>query len=143
MAMIWICGHERDAAALVERVLRQLGHAPRVVAPSELLTAMQGNARPDLLMLDLREDVQGLSLLKTLAARGTPPRLLVNTTAAPASAHVAQARRMGAEVHYMRPLEIEILERAVAGLTSPSGEPEAAQRPLPIRPSPATQEPRR
>jgi len=116
MAMIWICGNEQDATLLTERVLHQLGHESRVIPPATLATAMGEGERPDLLILDLREDVHGLRLLQTLQQKGTLPRILVTTTAAPASDHVARARRMGAEVFFMRPLDIDVLERTVAGL---------------------------
>ncbi len=126
MARIWICGNERDATLLTERVLHQLGHESRVVAPAALATAMEEN-RPDLLILDLREDVHGLRLLQTLQQRERLPRILVTTTAAPLSDHVARARRMGAEVYFMRPLDIDVLERTVAGLLpqSEGGDPAA------------------
>lgn len=116
MALIWICGNEPDASRLAERVLRQLGHEVRGIEPPRLAKELATKRLPQLLILDLREDAHGLRLLEMLEPLAAGLRLLVTTTAAPASVHVAQARRLGADIVQSRPLEIEVLEKKVSCL---------------------------
>jgi DNA-binding response OmpR family regulator len=116
MATIWICGNEPDAMRLAQRVLRQLGHEVRALSLARMATELAARHLPELLILDLREDAHGLRVLETLEPLAAGMRLLVTTTAAQGSGHVAHARRLGAEIIHSRPLEIELLERKVSCL---------------------------
>jgi len=88
--------------------------------------------------IDVQRSLPASCLLQTLQQRERLPRILVTTTAAPASDHVARARRMGAEVFFMRPLDIDVLERTVAGLIARPASGDPAPRPIPVSTSNAT-----
>jgi DNA-binding NarL/FixJ family response regulator len=76
--------------------------------------------QPDLAILDSREEIAAVSMLKTLKSLDPRMHIFMTTTDSPASDHVGTLRKLGAEVFFSRPISIDDLEKRVLTLCAPT-----------------------
>jgi DNA-binding NtrC family response regulator len=120
MASILIWGDEHDSCLLAKRVLEIQNHTAEVF--TVLCEALQWAEKhnPDLAILDSREEIAAVNVLKTLKSLNPRMNIFMTTTDSPASDHVQTIRTLGAEVFFSRPIAIDELEKRVVTMCSQS-----------------------
>jgi DNA-binding response OmpR family regulator len=118
MARILIWGDEHDSCLLAKRVLEKENHTAAVF--TVLKEALQWAEKhiPDLAILDSKEEIAAVSVLKALKSLNPGMNIFMTTTDSPASDHVQTIRILGAEVFFSRPIAIDELEKRVITICS-------------------------
>lgn len=118
MARILIWGDERDSCLLTKRVLEIQNHTAAVFTASNEAVQWAERHHPDLAILDSREEIAAVGVLKTLKSLDPSMNIFMTTTDSPASDHVRIIRKLGAEVFFSRPIAIDELEKRVITICS-------------------------
>ncbi len=118
MASILIWGDEHDSCLLAKRVLEIQSHTAAVFTASHEAVKWAEKYNPDLAILDSREELTAVAVLKTLKSLNPRMNVFITTTDSPASDHVRTIRKLGAEVFFSRPIAIDELEKRVVTLCS-------------------------
>jgi len=118
MTCILIWGDEHDSCLLTKRVLEKQNHTAAVFTALHDAIQWAEKHRPDLAILDSREEIAAVSVLKTLKSLNPHMNVFMTTTDSPASDHVRTIRMLGAEVFFSRPIAIDELEKRVVSLSS-------------------------
>ena len=118
MARILIWGDEHDSCLLAKRVLEIQNHTAHVFTGLSEALQWARQQKPDLAILDSREEIAAVSLLKTLKSLNPRMNVFITTTDSPASDHVQTLRMLGAEIFFSRPIAIDELEKRVITISS-------------------------
>ena len=118
MASILIWGDEHDSCVLTKRVLEFQNHTAAVFTASNEAVKWAEMNHPDLAILDSKEEITAVGVLKFLKSIDSAMNVLMTTTDSPASDHVHTLRNLGAEVFFSRPIAIDELEKIVVSLCS-------------------------
>ena len=118
MTSILIWGDEHDSCLLAKRVLEIQNHTSAVFTTSHEAVQWAEKHQPDLAILDSREEIAAVSVLKTLKSLNPRMNVFMTTTDSPASDHVRTLRMLGAEVFFSRPIAIDELEKRVVTICS-------------------------
>ena len=118
MASILIWGDEHDSCVLTKRVLEFQNHTATVFTASKDAVKWAEKNHPDLAILDSREEIAAVGVLKTLKSLDPGMNIFMTTTDSPASDHVRIIRKLGAEVFFSRPIAIDELEKRVITICS-------------------------
>jgi DNA-binding response OmpR family regulator len=118
MASILIWGDEHDSCLLAKRVLEIQNHTAIVFTALHEAIEWAKKHHPDLAILDSREEIAAVSVLKTLKSLNPRMHVFMTTTDSPASDHVHILRLLGAEVFFSRPIAIDELEKRVVTICS-------------------------
>jgi DNA-binding response OmpR family regulator len=118
MTRILIWGDEHDSCLLTKRVLEKQNHTAAVFTALHDAVQWAKTHQPDLAILDSREEIAAVSVLKTLKSLNPRMNVFMTTTDSPASDHVRTIRMLGAEVFFSRPIAIDELEKRVVTLCS-------------------------
>ena len=118
MARILIWGDEHDSCLLAKRVLEIQNHTAQVFTALSDALQWARQQKPDLAILDSREEIAAVSLLKTLKSLNPRMNVFITTTDSPASDHVQTLRMLGAEIFFSRPIAIDELEKRVITISS-------------------------
>jgi two-component system nitrogen regulation response regulator GlnG len=117
MSEIWIADDDRGVRFVLAEALRDAGHGVREFSTGDAVRAALSEARPDLLVTDVRmpgED--GLRLLEDLTRRNIGPVIVMSAFTDVAT--TAAAYRAGAADYVAKPfdldLAVEAVERALA-----------------------------
>ncbi len=118
MASILIWGDEHDSCLLAKRVLEIQNHTAAVFTGLHEALQWAQKHKPDLAILDSREEIAAVTVLKTLKSLNPNMNIFMTTTDSPASEHVQTIRMLGAEVYFSRPISIDELEKRVLTICS-------------------------
>ncbi len=118
MASILIWGDEHDSCLLAKRVLEIQSHTAEVFTVLYEAVQWAEKHKPELAILDSREEIAAVGVLKTLKSLNPRMNVFMTTTDSPASDHVQALRKLGAEVFFSRPIAIDELEKRVVAMCS-------------------------
>lgn len=118
MASILIWGDEHDSCVLTKRVLEFQNHQAAVFTASQEAVKWAEKNHPDLAILDSKEEIAAVGVLRILKSIDPAMNVLITTTDSPESDHVHSIRKLGAEVFFSRPIAIDELEKKVVSLCS-------------------------
>ena len=118
MASILFWGDEHDSCLLAKRVLEKQNHTAAVFTALDEAVQWAQKHHPVLAILDSREEIAAVGVLKTLKILNPRVNVFMTTTDSPASDHVRIIRKLGAEVFFSRPIAIDELEKRVITICS-------------------------
>jgi two-component system nitrogen regulation response regulator GlnG len=128
---IWIVDDDRSIRFVLAEALRDAGHRVREFGDGESVQAALTEARPALLLTDVRmpgED--GLKLLESLRARGIGPVIVMSAYTDVAT--TAAAYRAGASDYLAKPFDLDEAVDAVNRTLAAANERETVATPAPV-----------
>jgi DNA-binding NtrC family response regulator len=132
---ILIIEDEYALAAALSTVVRRLGAEPIVAASGQSGLEKAGKQAFDLVLLDIGlPDMSGLRVLEKLRTLPAPPTVLI-ITAHGTLENALEARRLGAQDYFLKPLNLMEMQACLRGLMPTTNE----TKKLPESASPETQ----
>jgi DNA-binding response OmpR family regulator len=105
----------RDAAMMNALLVESMGHVVHVAETGAAAMGMARAFRPDVAFLDLvLPDIDGCDLATDLIADLGPAVKVYILTGYPDDASRVRARLAGCEDYFLKPLDVEVLERLLA-----------------------------
>jgi len=123
---VLIIEDEYALAAALSTVVRRLGAEPSVAASGQSGIDKAQRQSFDLVLLDIGlPDMSGLRVLEQIRALPTPPPVLI-ITAHGTLENALEARRLGAQDYFLKPLNLGEMQAALRGLLQPMEGDQAA-----------------
>ncbi len=104
-----------EIAELTAEALRELGHEVRIAHDGNAALATAADFKPDVALLDLGlPSMDGYSLCRKMRSAGLVPRLIALTGYSQPD-DKERTRSAGFELHLVKPVDLDVLHRAVVG----------------------------
>ncbi len=113
MASILIWSDEADSCLLAQRVVEKLNHKAVIFTKFDKALDWVIRDKADLSIIDSKEDVSVMKLLEIIRILNPRGNVFITTTDSPSSDYIKKIKRLGAEVFFSRPIEIEALEKKI------------------------------
>lgn len=115
---VLVVDDEAPMRRVLEIMLQQMGHRAILATDGAQALELLERERVDLVLTDLRmPEIDGIGLLRGIAARQTPVPAIV-MTAQGSVASAVEAMKLGAADYLLRPFDVEVLELAVERVLS-------------------------
>lgn len=126
---VLIIEDEYALAAALSTVVRRLGAEPVVAASGQSGLEKAGKQAFDLVLLDIGlPDMSGLRVLEQLRAMSAPPTVLI-ITAHGTLDNALEARRLGAQDYFLKPLNLTEMQACLRGLMPTADEEKTVPEP--------------
>lgn len=118
---VYVVDDEPSIALSLEFLMKQQGHAVRVIRDGAVALDAIAEAPPDLVLLDLMlPSVDGFDVCRRLRAKGSATKVVI-ITARGRDADVAKGLALGADDYITKPFAIEDVVRTVQQLLEQDG----------------------